>query len=57
MKTLAQFMPLTHAVEISRAVYSGVYPKSVILNLAFILALTAIALVFGLGRMKKRLIK
>jgi len=57
MKTLAQFMPLTHAVEISRAVYSGVYPKSVIFNLAFILALTAIVLVFGLGRMKKRLIK
>lgn len=57
MKTLAQFLPLTHAVEISRAVYSGVYPKSLVLNLAFVLALTFIALRVGVGRMKKRLIK
>jgi lipooligosaccharide transport system permease protein len=57
MKTLAQFLPLTHAVEVSRAVYSGVYTKGLILNLAYILALTLVAFWFGIGRMKKRLIK
>ena len=57
MKTLAQFLPLTHAVEVSRAVYSGVYTKGLILNFAFILAVTAGAFWFGVGRMKKRLIK
>ncbi len=57
MKTLAQFLPLTHAVEISRAVYSGVYPKSLVLNLAFVLVLTFAAVRGGVGRMKKRLIK
>jgi len=57
MKTLAQFLPLTHAVEISRAVYAGVYPKGLLLHLAFILGLTAVAFWFGVMRMKKRLIK
>ncbi|MBN1938260.1 MAG: ABC transporter permease [Candidatus Aminicenantes bacterium] len=57
MKTLAQFLPLTHAVEVSRAVYSGVYGKGLLLNLGFVLALTLLAARFGLGRMKKRLIK
>ena len=57
MKTLAQFLPLTHAVEISRAVYAGIYPKGLVLNLAFIFALTILALSVGIGRMKKRLIK
>jgi len=57
MKTLAQFLPLTHAVEVSRAVYAGVYPKGLLLNLAFILAVTCVAFRFGVMRMKKRLIK
>jgi lipooligosaccharide transport system permease protein len=57
MKTLAQFLPLTHAVEISRAVYGGVYPKGLILNFAFILVLTVVAFWIGVMRMKKRLIK
>ena len=57
MKTLAQFLPLTHAVQVSRAVYAGVYTKGLILNFAFILALTVIAFWFGVRRMKKRLIK
>jgi len=57
MKTLAQFLPLTHAVQVSRAVYAGVYTKGLILNFVFILALTAVAFWFGVGRMKKRLIK
>ena len=57
MKTFAQFLPLTHAVEAARAVYSGVYPKSLILNFTYILALTAVSLWFGIRRMKKRLIK
>jgi len=57
MKTFAQFLPLTHAVQVSRAVYSGVYTKGLILNFAYILALTSVAFWFGVMRMKKRLIK
>jgi len=57
MKTFAQFLPLTHAVQVSRAVYSGVYTKGLILNFAYILALTSVAVWFGVMRMKNRLIK
>ena len=32
MKTFSQFLPLTHAVEISRAVFSGVYSPSLIID-------------------------
>lgn len=57
MKTLAQFLPLTHAVEISRAVYSGVYPRRILFNIAAGGLLGTVAFIFGLRRMKKRLIK
>jgi lipooligosaccharide transport system permease protein len=57
MKTFAQFLPLTHAVEISRAVFSGVYRTSLIINFLVILVLEVIAFVVGVKRMKKRLIK
>jgi len=57
MKTLAQFMPLTHAVAISRAVYSGVYPRRLLFNIAVGLVLGVAAFVVGIRRMKKRLIK
>jgi lipooligosaccharide transport system permease protein len=57
MKTLAQFLPLTHAVEISRAMYSGVYQAKLLYNFLVLLGLTAIAFTIGVTRMKKRLIK
>jgi lipooligosaccharide transport system permease protein len=57
MKTLANFMPLTHAVKIARAVYSGVYPSEFIFNVLIGVALGTIAFIFGVKRMKKRLIK
>ena len=57
MKGFAQFLPLTHAVEISRAVFSGVYKTSLILNFLVVLVLEVIAFVVGVKRMKKRLIK
>jgi len=57
MKTFSQFMPLTHAVAISRAVFSGVYNSGLVLNFLVIFALEAFAFYFGLKRMKKRLIK
>jgi lipooligosaccharide transport system permease protein len=57
MKTMAQFMPLTHAVKIARAVYSGTYPRELVFNIAVGLALGTIAFVIGVKRMKKRLIK
>jgi lipooligosaccharide transport system permease protein len=57
MKTFSQFLPLTHAVEISRAVFSGVYKTSLIFNFLVVLVLEVIAFVVGVKRMKKRLIK
>jgi lipooligosaccharide transport system permease protein len=57
MKTLSLFMPLTHAVKISRAVFSGHYDPGLALNFLVIFVLEAIAFYIGLKRMKKRLIK
>ena len=57
MKTLAQFMPLTHAVKIARAVYSGTYPPDILFNVLIGFGLGTAAFVVGVKRMKKRLIK
>jgi lipooligosaccharide transport system permease protein len=57
MKTLSQFLPLTHAVAISRAAFSGEYPPSLLLNVAVVVGLGAVSFVAGIRMMKKRLIK
>jgi len=57
MKTLSNFMPLTHAVKISRAVFSGEYDSGLILNFLVILVLEMIAFYIGIKMMKRRLIK
>jgi lipooligosaccharide transport system permease protein len=57
MKTLSEFMPLTHAVKISRAVFSGAYDSGLIWNFLVILVLEAIAFYIGIRSMKRRLIK
>jgi lipooligosaccharide transport system permease protein len=57
MKTLSEFMPLTHAVKISRAVYSGAISAGLIWSLLVIIALEAVAFTIGLKTMKRRLIK
>jgi len=57
MKTLALFMPLTHAVNISRSVFLGTYSRELILNF-FVLFIIEIAAFFaGIMLMKRRLIK
>lgn len=57
MKALAQFLPLTHAVAVARAVFNGEYTRGLLLNFAVILGLGAAAFFVGVARMKKRLIK
>jgi len=57
MKTLSEFMPLTHAVKISRAVFSGEFDSGLIWNFLVILVLEAIAFSIGIKSMKRRLIK
>ncbi len=57
MKTLSNFMPLTHAVKISRAVFSGAYDSGLVWNFLVILVLETIAFYIGIKMMKKRLIK
>ena len=57
MKTFAKFLPLTPAVAISRAVFSGVYSRGLIFDFLFIFVLEAAAFYTGVKLMKKRLIK
>jgi len=57
MKTLSSFIPLTHAVKISRAVFSGDYSSGLIINFLVIFVLEVIAFFIGIKMMKRRLIK
>jgi lipooligosaccharide transport system permease protein len=57
VKIMAQFLPLTHAVSLSRAVFSGVYHPGLILNLLVIIILEIVAFYLALISMKRRLIK
>ncbi len=56
LKVLALFMPLTHAVNISRAAYSGEMAPGIAWNILVLCALEAIAFVVGIKLMKRRLI-
>jgi lipooligosaccharide transport system permease protein len=57
MKTLSGFMPLTHAVKISRAVFSGEYRARYLWNFLVIFVLEVVAFAIGVRMMKRRLIK
>lgn len=57
MQRLADFLPLTHAVKISRAVYAGEFSSSLLVDLAVILAVEVAAFYVGCRMMKRRLIK
>jgi lipooligosaccharide transport system permease protein len=57
MKTFSRFLPLTPAVKVSRAVFSGVYSPSLVFDLLFIFVLEVVAFVVALKLMKRRLIK
>ncbi len=57
MKSLADFLPLTHAVKLSRAVFTGKYEGPLIINSIVILGLGVVAFVAGVTMMKRRLIK
>ncbi|HOW45701.1 MAG TPA: ABC transporter permease [Candidatus Aminicenantes bacterium] len=57
MKTLAQFLPLTHAVAIARAIFNGTYGRGLVFNFLVILVLEVVAFLAGVSRMKRRLIK
>jgi lipooligosaccharide transport system permease protein len=56
LKVLALFMPLTHAVNISRAAYSGEMAPGIAWNILVLCVLEAIAFVVGIKLMKRRLI-
>lgn len=57
MKTLAQFLPLTHAVAVARAIFNGEYTHGLLLNFLVIFILGGGAFLIGVKLMKKRLIK
>ena len=58
MKTLAQFLPLTHAVEdLPGGLFRASTRPGILFNIAVGVGLGTIAFVFGVKRMKKRLIK
>lgn len=57
MKALAQFLPLTHAVAIARAIFNGTYGRRLVFNFLVILVLEIVAFLAGVRLMKRRLIK
>jgi lipooligosaccharide transport system permease protein len=57
LTTLAQFMPLTHAVSISRAVFLGTPSQGLIFNFAILLGIEIVVFYAGIKLMKRRLIK
>jgi lipooligosaccharide transport system permease protein len=57
MKTLANFLPLTHAVRVSRAVFTGEPASGLGWSLAGLAALAAAAFTISIRMMRKRLIK
>ncbi len=57
MKSFAQALPLTHAVKISRAVFTGDLQPGLLLSVLYVIALGTFAFLVALQRMKKRLVK
>jgi lipooligosaccharide transport system permease protein len=57
LKVFALFMPLTHAVNISRAVFSGQPTAGLAWNFLVLVVLEIAAFVVGIRLMKRRLIK
>jgi hypothetical protein len=51
------FMPLNHAVAISRAIFLGAYTRGLIFNFLVIFVLELFAFLIGVRLMKKCLIK
>jgi len=57
MKAFARVLPLTHAVDLSRAVFSGERPPGMVLNLLYLILLSPAAFFVALRLMKRRLVK
>jgi len=57
MKTLAQFLPLTHAVRVSRAVFTGEPAAGLGWSLAGLVVLAIVVFTISIHMMRKRLIK
>jgi len=57
MKVFAQFLPLTHAVNMSRVAFSGEPSGGLVVDFLYLVLLEAIAFYIGIKLMKRRLIK
>ena len=57
MKMFAQFMPLTHAVNISRAAFSGQASQGLAFNFLVLIIFEVASFYLGIKLMKRRLIK
>ena len=57
MKVLAEFLPLTHAVRVSRALFTGLPAPGLGWSLAGLAALAAVVFTISIRMMRKRLIK
>lgn len=57
MKVAAQFLPLTHAVKLSRACFPGGAEPGLWVSVAVLLGMAAAAFCTGIALMKRRLIK
>jgi lipooligosaccharide transport system permease protein len=57
MKTLALFLPLTHAVNISRAAFASEVTPGLAWSFLYLIGVEAVAFFIGVNMMKRRLIK
>jgi lipooligosaccharide transport system permease protein len=57
MKIFAQFLPLTHAVEVSRAAFTGQVSMRLLPNFLYLLLLEIVAFCAGVKMMKRRVVK
>lgn len=57
MKTFALCLPLTHAINISRAIFTGEYSVGLVWNFIVLLIFLIVAFYLGVTFMKRRLIK
>ena len=56
LKLLAQCLPLTHAVTVSRAIFRGIPSPGLMASLGYLLAVGVVAFYLGIRLMKRRLI-
>jgi lipooligosaccharide transport system permease protein len=57
VRSVSEFLPLTHAVEIARALIAGALDRALALHAAVLIVPAVLAFLFSLSRMRRRLVR